>query len=109
MRSFRWQPIAAEGLGIIPTRLFIEPPHACVPRVVAIHEILHTVRDTVKTSGPEWHDMIRLDGEDLSIGDVPRALTYARASNNATASPYIHVLREAQTSIREALWQVAPM
>lgn len=43
--------------------------------------------------------MIRLDGEDLSIGDEPRALTYARASNNATASPYIYLLRRSQTSI----------
>jgi hypothetical protein len=42
---------AAKSPVTFPTRLFIEPPHTCVPRVIAIHEILHTVRDTVKTSG----------------------------------------------------------
>lgn len=40
--------------------------------------------------------MIRVEGEDFSIGDAPRVLTHAQASNDATASPYVYLLRRAQ-------------
>ena len=45
--------------------------------------------------------MIRVEGEDFSIGDAPRVLTHTQASNDAIALPDVYLLRRAQTSIGE--------